>query len=304
MKESKFIWFNGKMVKWHEAKIHVLSHALHYGSGVFEGLRCYSTSQGPAIFRLQDHVHRLVESWRIFGEELAYSEKRLCQAIIETVKANKLKECYIRPIIFLGYDRMGLNPEGLPVQIAIAVFEFPTYLGKDAVKNGIRANVSSFARMNPNALMTKAKCTGNYINSVLAKRESADQGFEEAIMLDSQGFVSECTGENIFLMRKGKLITPQSATVLEGITRESIMEMAENLKIPVHEETITRDELYSADEVFLTGTAAEITPVIEIDRRAIGSGKPGKITQKLQSEFFSIVRGENPKYKKWLTLVK
>ncbi|MDO8428974.1 MAG: branched-chain amino acid transaminase [Candidatus Diapherotrites archaeon] len=304
MIESKFIWMDEKFVPWKKAQVHVLSHALHYGTGVFEGIRFYKTKKGSAIFRLQDHVHRLVESWKIFGEELALSEKQLCKAIIETVKVNKLKEGYIRPLIFLGYDRMGLDPTGLPVHVMIACFEFPAYLGEKAVRQGIHCNVSSFSRIHPNSMMTKAKCTGNYINSVLAKRESKDEGYDEAILLDHQGFVSECTGENLFLVRKGKLITPQSATVLEGITRESILEIVRKEKIPTLEETVTRDELYSAEEVFVCGTAAEITPVIEIDHRSIGSGKPGKVTMHLQKTFFEIVHGENSKYKHWLTLIK
>jgi branched-chain amino acid aminotransferase len=304
MKEAKFIWMNGKMVPWKDANVHVLTHALHYGTGVFEGVRCYNTDKGPAVFRLKDHVHRLVNSWRIFGEELAFSEDRIADAILETVKVNGLKACYIRPLIFLGAGKMGLNPIGVPAEMAIAAFEFPTYLGEEALENGVKVNVSSFVRMHPNSMMTKAKCTGNYINSVLAKRESIDDGLEEAVMLDVEGFVSECTGENIFVVRKGKLITPEGATILEGITRDSLTEIASDLGLTVSQERITRDELYSAEEIFLCGTAAEVTPVVEVDRRIVGTGKPGEVTKKLQQAYFDAVHGKTKKYLKWLSFVK
>ena len=304
IKKAKKIWMNGKLVPWEKAKVHFLTHALHYGTGVFEGIRCYNTEKGPAIFRLDAHIERLFDSEKIIGFKVPYSKKKVREAVVKTIKANKLKECYIRPLVYFGYGKMGLNPIDCKIDIGIACWEWPTYLGKKGIENGIRAKVSSYARDNVNISLTKGKITGNYINSALAKVEAIRSGYDEAVMLDAEGFVSECSAENLFIVRDGVVLTVPKATILEGITRDSIIKIAKDLRMPCREEMLTRDQLYIADEAFMTGTAAEVTPMVEIDNRKIGSGKPGAITKKLQNAFFGIVRGENPKYKKWLTYVK
>ncbi len=303
--ETEFIWMDGKMVKWQDAQIHFLTHGLHYGSAVFEGIRCYNTPKDPAIFRLEEHTKRLFESCKIFGMKVPFTKKELVDATIKTVKVNKVKECYIRPLAFYSYGVMGLNVSKAKVQVGIACWPWGTYLGKEGLERGVRAKVSSFARHHPNAMMTKAKICGSYVNSVLSKMEAVKAGFEESIMLDTYGFVSECAAENLFIVKDGKLITPSLTNALDGITRRSVIELARNeLKLEVLEQHMTRDELYTADEAFLTGTAAELTPVREIDDREVGLGKRGPITEKLQELFFNAARGKNKKYEKWLTLVK
>ena len=305
MEKTEKIWLDGKFVPWQEANVHVLTHTLHYGLGVFEGVRCYQTKKKKsAIFRLHDHVVRLFNSAIVLGIEIPFSQKEIFTAIQLVVRKNKLKECYIRPIVFLGHNQMGLNPNGVDVRVAIAAWPWGTYLGDEGISRGIRVRISSFTRHHVNITMTRAKACGHYVNSILAKTEAARDGYDEAILLDSQGYVSEGSGENIFLLSKGRLKTPAlSCSNLEGITRDSVFDIAKHLKIEVEEGRVTRDELYIADEVFLTGTAAEITPVREIDNRTIGNGKRGKTTTRIQKMFFEIVHGSHAKFKKWLSEV-
>ncbi len=305
MEKTEKIWLDGKFVPWHEANVHVLTHTLHYGLGVFEGVRCYQTKKKKsAIFRLHEHVDRLFNSAIVLGIDIPFSQKEIFTAIQLVVRKNKLKECYIRPIVFLGHNQMGLNPNGVDVRVAIAAWPWGTYLGDEGISRGIRVRISSFTRHHVNITMTRAKACGHYVNSILAKTEAVRDGYDEAILLDSQGYVSEGSGENIFLLSKGRLKTPAlSCSNLEGITRDSVFDIAKHLKIEVEEGRITRDELYIADEVFLTGTAAEITPVREIDNRTIGNGKRGKTTTRIQKMFFEIVHGSHAKFKKWLSEV-
>lgn len=296
------IWMNGKLINWDDAKVHVLTHALHYGSGVFEGIRAYETDKGTAVFRLTDHMKRLFNSAKIYLMDLPYSLDELVKATKETIRANNLNSCYIRPIAYRGYGEMGLNPLNAPVDFAIAVWSWGAYLGEEGLKNGIRAMVSSFQRIDPNALPPAAKATGQYINSILAKLEAIYGGFEEAIMLDSRGFVSEGSGENLFVIKDGVIYTPStSASILEGITRDTVMKLARDMGFEVVERDLVRSDLFLADEIFCTGTAAEITPIREIDKREIG--KPGEITKKLQEKFFAVVKGEEKKYSDWLEYV-
>ena len=305
MEKTEKIWLDGKFVPWQEANVHVLTHTLHYGLGVFEGVRCYQTkNKKSAIFRLHEHVDRLFNSAIVLGIDIPFSKKEIFTAIQLVVRKNKLKECYIRPIVFLGHNQMGLNPNGVDVRVAIAAWPWGTYLGDEGLSRGIRVRISSFTRHHVNITMTRAKACGHYVNSILAKTEAVRDGYDEAILLDSQGYVSEGSGENIFLLSKGRLKTPAlSCSNLEGITRDSVFDIAKHLKIEVEEGRVTRDELYIADEVFLTGTAAEITPVREIDNRTIGNGKRGKTTTRIQKMFFEIVHGNHAKFKKWLSEV-
>lgn len=305
MEKSEKIWLDGKFVPWHEANIHVLTHTLHYGLGVFEGIRCYQTKKNKsAVFRLQEHVDRLFNSAIILGISIPSTKKEIFNTCLQVVRENKLDECYIRPIVFLGHNQMGLNPNGVDVRVAIAAWPWGAYLGDDGINKGTRVRISSFTRHHVNIAMTRAKACGYYINSILAKAEAVRDGYDEAILLDPQGYVSEGSGENIFLLSKGKLKTPNlSCSNLEGITRDSVIDICRHLKIEVDEGYITRDELYIADEVFLTGTAAEITPVREIDNNTISNGKRGKVTARIQKMFFEIVHGNHTKFKKWLTEV-
>lgn len=303
LSESKKIWMDGKFVNWADANVHVLTHTLHYGTGAFEGIRCYKTKKGSAIFRLKEHVDRLFDSCHILKIDPPFTHKAITKAIVETVRINKLKECYIRPIVFIGYGAMGLNPKGNPISVAIAAWPWGAYLGEDGIENGIRVRVSSFTRLHVNITMTKSKTCGDYVNSTLAKSEAIASGYDEALILDTNGYISEGTGQNIFIVRDGVLLTPPLPSILEGITRKSILEMARKEKIEVFERDITRDELYIADEAFFTGTAAEVTPIREVDDRTIGKGKPGPVTKKLQKLFFKIVKGEAAGYKSWLTSV-
>jgi branched-chain amino acid aminotransferase len=300
--EVKKIWMDGEFVNWREAKVHVLTHALHYGSGVFEGIRCYKTKKGPAVFRFKEHLVRLFNSASLYHMEISYSLEELREATKQLIRINDLDACYIRPIAFRGYGEMGLNPLNSDVNISIAVWPWGAYLGEEGIKNGIRCNFSSYQRISPKALPPFAKCTGPYVNSILAKVESLKGGYDEAIMMDYRGMVSEGPGENIFVVKDGSIFTtPELASILLGITRSSVMEIARDLGNPVTEKDLARDFLIDADEVFFTGTAAEITPIREIDNVEIG--KPGPITRKIQDKFFKIVNGEEPAYEKWLDFV-
>ncbi len=303
LEASKKIWMDGKLVDWADASVHVLTHSLHYGLSAFEGIRCYQGKGGSAIFRLQEHVDRLFESAHITQLEIPYDRKQVADAIVETVRVNKLEACYIRPIAYIGYGAMGLYPSENPIHLAIAAWRWGAYLGEEGLTKGIKVKVSSLTRHHVNVAMTRAKISGYYVNSILAKREVKQDGYDEALMLDTEGYVSEGTGENVFIVRKGKIKTTPLTSILEGITRNTVMELARERNIPVLEERFTRDALYVADEVFLTGTAAEITPVREIDGRRVGAGKPGPVTMDLQSAFFKIVKGEDSSHKAWLTKV-
>jgi branched-chain amino acid aminotransferase len=294
---------NGELVDWEDATVHVGVHGLHYGSGVFEGIRRYETPRGPAVFRLTDHMRRLDTSARLIYMTLPYSVDELVQATHELLAANALPEVYIRPIAFYGYGTLGVPPRENPVYVAILSWPWGTYLGEEALAKGIRAKISTFARHHVNAKMTNGKTCGDYVNSILAKREALLDGFDEAIMLDTQGLVSECTGENIFVVRDGKIRTPPLHSILDGITRESVIEIARDRGFEVIESALTRDDLYIADEIFLTGTAAELTPVREVDHRTIGEGKRGPVAGELQKAFFEVVTGADSRYARWRTFV-
>ncbi len=297
------IWMDGELVPWEDAKIHVLTHALHYGSGVFEGIRAYHTAQGPAVFRLTDHIRRLLQSAKMLMIESPFSVEQLVEATKETVRVNNLEACYIRPLIYLGYGEMGLNPLPCPVNVSIAVWPWGTYLGEEGIKHGVRMKVSSWRRQDPNMIPPAAKVTGLYVNSSLAKVDALKAGYDEAILLNTQGHVSECTGENLFLVKGGRIITPPlSAGALDGITRDSIMVIARDLGYEVVEENILRSDLYIADEAFLTGTAAEVVPIRAVDDRVIG--EPGEVTRKIQEMYFAAIRGEIETYKGWLEHVR
>ncbi len=303
LQETEKIWMDGQFVDWNEAKVHVLTHSLHYGLGVFEGIRCYHGKKGSAIFRLKEHVERLFASAHISEIKIPFSQKEIEDAIRETVRVNRLSECYIRPLVFIGYGEMGLFVSETPVKVAIAAWPWGTYLGDEGLKKGIRVKISSYTRHHVNISMTRAKITGYYANSQLAKREVKAAGYDEAILLDPDGYVAEGPGENIFIVRGGVLKTTALTSILEGITRDSVITLAREKKIPVREERFSRDELYIADEVFFTGTAAEVTPIREVDNRTIGSGRPGPITMDLQKSFFQIAQGKDPSHAHWLSPV-
>ena len=299
-----WIWYDGKLVPWREATTHVLTHTLHYGMGVFEGVRCYKTVDGPAIFRLSDHTDRLINSARIFGMKIPYSKAELEEAQKECVRRNGLDSCYIRPIVFYGSNAMGVAAKSNPVRVAIAAWPWGAYLGADGLEKGIRVKTSSFTHHHPNVTMCKAKAVANYPVSILANQEVTHDGYEEAMLLDPQGFLCQGSGENVFIVRGGALHTPDlSGGALEGITRATIMEFAHELHIPVYQRRITRDEVYIADEAFFTGTAAEVTPIREYDQRPVGSGSRGPVTKKLQDLFFETVNGRNAAKKHWLSKV-
>lgn len=303
--ESKFIWMNGTMVPFEKATLHFLTPALHYGAAVFEGIRAYDTPKGPAVFRLTDHIERLFDSARVFGfREFPWSVEEIVEATKQVVKANGFKDCYIRPLLYLDNGGWNLNVDNGQPSLAIAAWEWNNYLGEEALAKGIRANISSYTRHHPNVLMTKAKVSGNYANSFLAKTESVRLGFEEAIMLDPQGYVAECTGENLFMVRHGKIVTPATAPVLEGVTRHSIHTIAKDLGYRILEQPISRDQLYIADEVFVCGTAAEVIGLSEIDFRKIGDGRTGAVTRKLQNVYHDAIRGRNHKYEAWCEYVE
>ncbi len=301
---TKLIWMNGKFVPWEKANVHVLTHTLHYGMGVFEGIRCYKTAKGPAVFRLNDHMKRLENSAKLVGMKMPYSVERLVNATKKTIRENEIEECYIRPIAYYGYGVMGLNPKGSPVDMAIAVWPWGTYLGEEGLKRGIRAKISPWRRIHTSILPPQAKVVANYANSILAKVDALDSGYDEAILLNIDGYVAEGPGENIFIVKRGKLITPRiSSGALEGITRDSVMEIARDERIKLEDRNFKPAELYAADEAFFTGTAAEVTPIREVDGKRIGDGKRGAITEKLQRIFFNAVRGKEPKYNRWLDYV-
>jgi branched-chain amino acid aminotransferase len=303
--DSRFIWMDGKLVEFANATVHFLNVGLHYGLSVFEGIRCYKTDHGPAVFRLTEHAERLIDSAHVLGmRDLPWSAEDVAQAITQTIAANEFDECYIRPVIWLSEGGWNINVDGGKPHLGIATWAWGAYLGEAAIEAGIRANISSYTRHHPNVMMTKAKISGNYANSALAKTESVRLGFDEAIMLDPQGYVAECTGENIFVVRYGKIFTPPTTTILEGVTCDSLIVIARDLGYEVNEQLISRDQLYIADEVFVCGTAAECIALREIDFRVIGSGKMGPITQRIQQAYQAAIHGREPKYPGWLTPVK
>jgi branched-chain amino acid aminotransferase len=303
IQKTEKIWMDGKFVDWDKAHVHVLTHTLHYGLGVFEGIRCYDTGKGPAIFRLNEHIDRIFGSAHIFMMKIPYTKAAIRNAVIETVRLNRMKECYIRPLVYIGSGAMGLYPKENTVNVSIAAWPWGAYLGEKGLENGIRVKTSSFIRNHVNSNMSRGKVCGYYVNSQLAKNEAILCGCDEALLLDTEGYVSEGSGENIFIVRNGILKTTPLTSILEGITRNSLLEIAKDEKIKAVEERFTRDELYISDEAFFTGTAAEVTPIREADGRVIGMGKPGEITRRLQSIFFDIVKGKNKKYRSWLTKV-
>ena len=301
VQKAEKIWFDGKLVPWDEANVHVLTHTLHYGAGVFEGIRAYDCADGSSsVFRLKEHVDRLFNSAKILEMEIPFKREDIVKAIEDTLVVNKMKNGYVRPLVIIGAGAMGVFPGDNPIQTIIATWPWGAYLGEEALEKGIRIATSSFCRMHVNTLMTKAKACGNYVNSILAKREAVANGYDEALMLDTAGFVSEATGENIFIVKDGVLKTTPLTSILCGITRDSLMTLANDMGYEVVEQQFTRDELYTADEAFFCGTAAELTPIREVDRRVIGEGKAGEVAKTLQKEFFKIVQGENPKYESWL----
>ena len=300
------IWMDGQLVDWDQAQVHVLTHTMHYGSGVFEGIRAYGTSSGVAVFRLRDHVRRLLASAKVFLIDVPFSEDELNEACREVVRVNALNEgCYIRPIVFLGYGEMGLNPLPCPVNVAVAAWPWGTYLGDEGVNNGVSVMISSWQRHDPNAVPTAAKGTGMYVNSSLAKVQALKAGYDEAILLAPDGHVSECTGENLFLVRDGELLTPATSDSgsLDGITQDTVEVIAADMGLNVRHESLIRTDLYLADEVFLTGTAAEVVPICRVDDRVVGSGVPGPLTKEIQQTYFATVRGEVDRYKDWLDYV-
>ena len=303
--ESKYVWMDGSLVAFENATVHFLNRTLHYGVGVFEGIRCYSTERGPAVFRLPEHVERLLDSAHILGfRSLPYTAEEIRAAIKQTIAANGFEECYIRPLVYLSTQEMGLNLDVGKVSIGIATWEWASYLGEEALDNGIRAHVSSFTRHHLNSMMTKAKITGNYPNSVLAKTEALRLGFDEAIMLDAQGYVAECSGENLFTVRNNRIITPPMAPILEGITRDALIKIAKDLGYEVVEAPISRDQLYISDEVFVCGTAAECVTVREIDFRTVGSGRMGPVTRQIQQAYQAAIHGRHPRSAEWLDYVQ
>jgi branched-chain amino acid aminotransferase len=303
MQQTEWIWLDGSLVGWAEARVHVLTHTLHYGLGVFEGIRCYQCHDGrSAVFRLREHVDRLFGSAHVLDLPMPFPRETVVDACLETVRANGLRECYLRPIAFMGDGEMGLAARPA-TRVAIAAWPWGAYLGDEGMRRGIRVRTSSFQRFHPNTLLTKAKATGHYVNSILAAREARTAGYDEALLLDVDGYVSEASGENIFIVSDGVVKTTPLPTVLGGITRHAVLTLLGDLGIPVREERFTRDEVYLADEAFFTGTAAEVTPIRELDDRRIGSGAPGDLTRRLQELFFAIVKGRDDRYRAWLAYV-
>ncbi|MBU3542704.1 MAG: branched-chain amino acid transaminase [Burkholderiaceae bacterium] len=298
-----FIWMDGQLVPWRDAKIHVLTHTLHYGMGVFEGVRAYKTEKGTAIFRLQEHTKRLFNSAKIFQMKIPFTPEEIAKAQCEVVRQNKLTSCYLRPIAWIGSEKLGISAKTNTIHTAIAAWEWGAYLGEDGLNKGIRVKTSSFTRHHVNVSLVRAKASGYYINSILANQEVSAHGYDEALLLDTDGYVSEGSGENVFIVKNGVIYTPDLASCLDGITRDAIFTIAKDLGIEVKEKRITRDEMYCADEAFFTGTAAEVTPIRELDDRPIGNGGRGPITEKVQKVFFDAVAGKNAKYEHWLTLV-
>ena len=303
-----FIWYDGKLVPWRDATTHVLTHSLHYGLAVFEGIRAYKTDAsanlGTAIFRLKEHTQRLFNSAKIYQMPMPYSPEQIMEAHREVVRVNNLESCYLRPLAFYGSEKMGVSPKGAKVHVTIAAWPWGAYLGEDGLKKGIRVKTSSFARHHVNVTMARAKVSSTYANSILANNEATDHGYDEALLLDTEGYVAEGAGENLFIVRDGKISTPELTSALDGITWRSIQIVCGDLGIPVEPRKITRDDVYIADEAFFTGTAAEVTPIRELDGRIIGAGARGPVTEKIQTAFFDIVNGRNPKYHAWLTPIK
>jgi branched-chain amino acid aminotransferase len=298
------IWMDGELVDWRDAQVHVLSHALHYGSGVFEGIRAYETSRGAAVWHLDEHLRRLFRSAKLYHMEIPYSREALTDATKELIRANGLSACYVRPLVLRGYGEMGVNPLDAPINVVIAVWPWGAYLGEEALEQGVRIKISSWRRNSQNSLPAAAKATGQYINSVLAKVESLKAGYDEAIMLNEAGQITDGSGENVFVVRDGKLTTPPiSAGCLDGVTRGTVIQLARESGYTVAEENLVRTDLYNADECFFTGTAAELTPIREIDDRVVGEGHRGPVTKELQSAFFAATKGEDPKHTDWLTYV-
>jgi branched-chain amino acid aminotransferase len=297
------IWKDGELIEWRDAKVHVLTHTLHYGMGVFEGVRAYETPEGTAIFRLKEHTQRLLNSAKIFQMVIPYDLETLMAAQREVVRANQLESCYLRPLAWIGSEKMGVSARGNTIHVAIAAWPWGAYLGEEGISKGIRVKTSSFSRHHVNVSLVRAKACGYYINSILANQEALADGYDEALLLDTDGYVSEGSGENVFIIKNGKLYTPDLASCLDGITRDAVLTIARDLGIDVIEKRITRDEVYCCDEAFFTGTAAEITPIRELDNRQIGPGHRGPVTEKLQSTFFDVVAGKAPQYRHWLTLV-
>ena len=298
-----FIWYDGKLVPWRDATTHVLTHSLHYGLAVFEGVRAYETERGPAIFRLAEHTRRLLNSGKIYMMNIPFSLDELMQAQIEVVRSNQLKSCYLRPIAFYGSEKMGISTRGATVHVSVAAWPWGAYLGEDGIEKGIRVKTSSYSRHHVNVTMPRAKVASTYANSILANLEVTAQGYDEALLLDTQGFVAEGAGENLFVIKDGKIYEPEIASALTGITRDSVMTIAREFGLEVQSKRLTRDDIYIADEAFFTGTAAEVTPIRELDDRIIGSGARGPITQKIQARYFDIVNGRAPEYDRWLTYV-
>jgi len=298
-----YIWYDGKLVPWRDATTHVLTHSLHYGLSVFEGLRAYKTASGTAIFRLQDHTRRLCNSAHIYQIPMPFDADTLNAAQCEVVRANQLESCYVRPLVFYGSEKMGVSPKGAQVHVAIAAWPWGAYLGEEALAQGIRVKVSSYARQHVNVTMPRAKVATTYANSILANAEALENGYDEALLLDTEGFVAEGAGENLFIVKDGVICEPEIASALTGITRSTVHALAADLGIPVVTKRLTRDDVYIADEAFFTGTAAEVTPIREVDNRKIGAGRRGPVTEKLQTAFFDVVSGRNPKYAHWFTQV-
>lgn len=298
-----FIWFDGKLVPWREAQIHVLTHSLHYGLSVFEGERAYKTDKGPAIFRLKEHTDRLFNSAHIYRMDMPYTREQIMEACCEVVRANNLDSCYIRPIAFYGSEKMGVSPRGAATHVAIAAWPWGAYLGEEGLQKGIRVKTSSYARHHVNVTMARAKFAATYANSILANTEAIQDGYDEALLLDVDGFVAEGAGENVFVIKDGCIYEPEIASALVGITRSTIISLAREMGMEVKSKRLTRDDIYIADECFFTGTAAEVTPVRELDNRTIGAGTRGPITEELQKRYFDVVYGRNSKYEHWLTRV-
>ena len=298
-----FIWYDGKLVPWREATTHVLTHSLHYGLAVFEGVRAYNTAKGTAIFRLAEHTRRLINSGKIYMMDIPYSLETLIEAQLEVVRVNKLESCYLRPLAFYGSEKMGISTRGLTVHVSIAAWPWGAYLGEEGLEKGIRVKTSSYTRQHVNATMPRAKVASTYANSIIANREVTQDGYDEALMLDTQGFVAEGAGENLFVIKDGKIYEPEIASALTGITRDSVIRIARDFGLEVQSKRLTRDDVYIADEAFFTGTAAEVTPIRELDNRTIGAGKRGPITEKIQARFFDIVNGRVPEYEEWLSFI-
>jgi branched-chain amino acid aminotransferase len=304
MNETKFIWMNGKMVPWHECTIHFLTHSMHYGSGIFEGIRCYNTERGPAIFRLKEHIQRLFYSADVIGITIPFTEKELIDACIRVVKENELNSGYIRPLVFFGYGKMGLDIVGASIEVGIAAWPWEAYLGKEGIEQGVSVKISPYIRPSREVMPTNAKVSGNYANSMMAKMDALKTGYKDAILLDKNSNVAECSAENFFIVKNNSLITPSIDNCLDGITRKSVIEIALDNGLKVEERIIPLKEVFEAEEAFMTGTAAEISPITSVDGKKIGSGKPGKITQSIQKNFYDAVSGKEKKYEKWLTYVK